>query len=191
MLSNVGLFLLQMLFDCYIYVLVLRFLLQTLHADYFNPLSQFALRLTQWLIKPLQKFIPTIKDIDLAVLLPLFVLEFLKYELVLGLHFQAFPSFSGTLLITLTSILGKFVTFYFYAIIIRVVLSWMAPVHHNPVAFAMVQLTEPLLKPIRRLIPLLGGFDLSPLVLLILLQILQFIVINPLTQVGIGFTVSS
>src|SRR5262245_8528659 len=64
MLTSAALFLIQAVFDLYIFVVLLRFLLQTIHADYFNPLAQFSIKFTQWIVKPLQKIIPEIKGID-------------------------------------------------------------------------------------------------------------------------------
>lgn len=189
MLINIGLFLIQTLFDLYIYIVILRFLLQTMHVGYFNPLSQFAIRFTQPIIKPMQKIIPEIKNIDVAVLLLIIILELIKVTLLLVLQLQAFPNVAGLLLFVLANLINKFIMFYFYAIIIRVVLSWITPVHHNPVFFALTQLTEPVLHPIRRVLPLLGGFDLSPLVALIGLQLLSLIIVTPLFHAATAFII--
>ncbi len=184
MLISTGLFLVQTLFDLYIYIVILRFLLQTMHVGYFNPLSQFAIRFTQPIVKPLQKIFPEVKSIDTAVLLFIIILELIKVILLLVIQLQAFPNVAGLLLLTLANLINKFIMFYFYAIIIRVVLSWISPVHHNPVFFALTQLTEPLLHPIRRILPMMRGFDLSPLVALIVLQLLSLVLVTPLSRVA-------
>ncbi|MFT3741336.1 MAG: YggT family protein [Gammaproteobacteria bacterium] len=186
MFTDAGLYLIQTLFDFYIFVFILRFLLQTLHADYFNPLSQFALKLTQGVVRPFQKIIPDIKGIDLAVLLIIFLLEIIKLSIPLLVKLTAFPNVGGLLLLALVSMIKEFMVFYFYIILARVLMSWLAPTHHNPVQFALVQLTEPLLKPIRRIIPLIGGFDLAPLIAIIVLQVLQLLLIEPLLDFAIG-----
>ncbi|HVV67443.1 MAG TPA: YggT family protein [Gammaproteobacteria bacterium] len=190
MFINIGLFLLQTLFDLYIYIVILRFLLQTMHVGYFNPLSQFAIRFTQPIIKPLQKIFPEIKHIDLAIVFLIIVLELIKVSLLLVLQLQAFPNIAGLLLFALANLINKFIMFYFYAIIIRVILSWITPVHHNPVFFALTQLTEPVLHPIRRVLPMLGGFDLSPLAALIGLQLLSLIIVTPLLHAAASLIIS-
>ena len=189
MFINIGLFLIQSLFDLYIYIVILRFLLQTMHVGYFNPLSQFAIRFTQPMVKPLQKIFPEIKNIDLAVLLLIIILELIKVTLLLVLQLQALPNMAGLLLFALANLINKFIMFYFYAIIIRVILSWITPTHHNPVFFALTQLTEPVLHPIRRILPLLGGFDLSPLLALIILQLLSLAVVTPLMRAAAMFII--
>lgn len=185
MLSAAGLFLIQTLFDLFIYVLILRFLLEMIHADYYNPLSQFSLKLTQWMVQPIRRIVPRSRHVDYATLILLFALEIIKLYLVLSLKFGALPNFIGIFIMTIAELLEKFITFYFYAIIMRVILSWITPAHHNPIFFIITQLTEPLLLPCRRLIPLIGGFDLSPLFALIILQLVNMIVVNSLTSLAI------
>jgi YggT family protein len=187
MLTTAALFLIQTIFDLYIFVVMLRFLLQTLHADYFNPLAQFSIKFTQWIVKPLQKIIPEIKGIDLAIVFLLLALEIIKLLLLFAIEFQGIPHIGGILLFCVASLLGKLLTFYFYAIIIRVIISLVAPNPRNPIFFTLYQLTEPVLRPLRRVIPAIGGFDLSPLLAMILTQLLSLVIISPLTQLALHF----
>ncbi len=182
MLKTISLFLLHMLFDLYIYVVILRLLLQMIHADFFNPLAQFAIRFTQPLVHPLQKILPEVKRVDLAVIVLLLLLEIVKELVMYRLQLQHFPSVGGLLLLTLAELMKKFLTFYFYAILFRTVMSFVSPSHHNPVYFALSQLVEPILRPARRLMPLVKGYDLSPFMVLIVLQILLVAVAMPLLR---------
>jgi len=184
MFANAGFFLIQTLFDLYIYVVILRFLLQTVHADFFNPLSQFAIKFTQWIVKPLQRIIPEIKHVDLAIILLLFVLEIIKFSLV-SLVAAKFPSIPALLLLSFADLINQFLMFYFYIIIIRAVLSWVMPTHHNPTFFALSKITDPVLRPIRRILPMIGGFDLSPIVAIILTQFLALLIVSPLQYLAL------
>lgn len=184
MFANAGLFLIQTLLDLYIYIVILRFLLQTVHADFFNPLSQFAIKFTQWIVKPLQRIIPEVKHVDLAIILLLFVLEIIKFTLI-GLVSPKFPHIAGLLLFSFADLINQFLMFYFYIIIIRAILTWIMPSHHNPTFFALSKITDPILRPIRRILPMIGGFDLSPIVAIILTQFLALLIVSPLQYLAL------
>lgn len=172
------LYILQTIVDLFTYILILRFLLQAVHAHYFNPLSQFSVKITQWLVGPIHKLFPSFKNkkFDWGILILLFLIGLLKFTFIILLKFGGIPNFGGIVVLSIAEIIEKFIIFYFYAIIIRAIVSWVAPVHQNPVYFAITQLTEPLLFPARRVIPMIGGFDLSPLVVLIVLQLIKLTV---------------
>lgn len=187
MLTTPLVFLLQTLFDLYIYVLMLRLLLQAARINYLNPLAQFSLRFTQPIIHPLQRILPEIKGVDLAILFWIVALTFMKYIFVLLIQFHMFPQITGLLLLVLASIIEKFLMFYFYLIIIRALLSWIVPAHHNAIFFALAKITDPILRPIRRWMPMIGGFDLSPIVALIVLQLLILLIVNPLDSLALQF----
>lgn len=187
MLTNAALFLIQSIFDLYIFVVILRFLLQTLHADYFNPLAQFSIKFTQWIVKPLQKLIPEVKGIDLAILFLLLILEMIKLFVLFCIEFHEVPNIFGLLILSIGGLIRQFLTFYFYAILIRVVMGWLSQVHNNPVYFALFQLTEPVLRPLRRVAPPIAGIDLSPILALILTQLISILIISPITQFAIRF----
>jgi YggT family protein len=169
------LYILQTIVDLFTYILILRFLLHAVHAHYFNPLSQFSMKLTQWLVGPVHKLFPSFKHrkFDWGILSLLLLIEILKFTSIVLLKFGGIPNFGGIIVLAIADIIEKIIIFYFYAIIIRAIVSWVAPVHQNPVYFAITQLTEPLLFPARRVIPMIGGFDLSPLVVLIVLQLIK------------------
>lgn len=184
MLQNILLFLISTLLSLYVYVLVLRLVLQAVRARFNNPLSQFAIKFTQPIVKPLQKIVPEFKGIDFAVILLIFIVTAIKFSLVMLIGVSAWPNIWGLLILCVGEFLRVLANFYFYVIIIRVILSWITPVHHNPLFFLLTQMTEPLLYPIRRIVPLIGGFDLSPLIVLIVLQLFELVVVNPILHFG-------
>jgi len=184
MLTSTLLFLIKIAFELYGWVLVLRFLLQAVRAHYNNPLSVLTLQLTQPIVKPLQYVLPQWRSFDLAVLTLIFAIGLIKYILLFLLTGSSF-ALPGLLLISLADLLNQFCSCYFYLIIIRFILSWLSPAHPNPMTFIILQLTEPLLRPVRRVIPPLAGFDLSGLVVIIGLQLLQIVFIAQLNAVAL------
>lgn len=187
-INSAGLFLIQLVFDLYIFILLLRFLLQVVYADYFNPIVQFVVKCTQILVKPLPAIFPRYKNIDARILLLMLVFEGIKLSLLFVLAHNSAPSIVGILLWTIGNLLGKLCGFYFYIIIIRAILSWFSPTHYSPAYTILYQLTEPLLMPIRRFLPLMGSFDLSPLLLIILLQLLLIFIVGPIVAAGIFYS---
>ncbi len=184
--SNAGIFLIQTLLDLYLYVMLLRLLLHAVHADYYNPVVQVIIKLTQPIVKPLQKVTPPIKGIDLAVIFWLLVIDFIKLILIVWLESALFPQVIGIIIWTIGDLLNKLFDLYFYIIIIRAIMSWLVPTSHNPTFFVIVQLTEPLLHPARRIMPPISGLDLSPILVLIILQLSKIFISTPLIHLGIG-----
>lgn len=182
--TNAGIFLVGLIFDLYIIILMLRLLMQKLGASYYNPISQVVIRLTNIFVSPLQRIIPGFKGFDLAIVLLLVLLEFIQVLLLLWLRAGWLPKFSGLVIIVIATLGNKFLNLYFYAIILRVVMSWIASLQHNPIAEIIFLITESLMRPMRRLIPSIAGFDFSPIVLLILLQLISILVFRPLIEFG-------
>jgi len=186
MLTNAMLFFIQTLFNLYIYVVVLRLLLQAIRVRFDNPLAQFAIKFTQPVVGPLQRVFPEFKGLDIAILIFAFGLEIIKFFLLLLLETTSLPNIGGIALLSLADLLRHLSNFYFYAIIFRAILSLVALMRYNPIVFTINQLTEPLLQPIRRVVPLVGGFDLSPIIVLVLLQLFEMLVVGSLIQAGMG-----
>lgn len=172
--THAGLFLIQTLFNLYLTVLLVRMLLQAVRADYFNPISQAIVKLTNPLLTPLRSVIPNRGRMDWGALLVLLVLQAIKLMLMLAIVGQAFSPLPLLIQTVVESIRLVFNTL-FYAIIIRAVLSFVDPYGQNPLARVLTQITEPLLGPARQVIPPIGGLDLSPLVVLIGMQLLMIL----------------
>lgn len=184
MLTDAGAYLIHTLFNLYVYVIILRLLLQAVRIHFNNPLAQFAVKYTQPVVKHLQTVLPVVKRIDLAILLFALGVEIVMFLLLSLLNLGSFPNLAGIVLLSVGDLLRHFSTFYFYAILAQVVFSWLVLLRYTPVSFAVTQLTEPVLAPLRRLIPPIAGFDLSALIALILLHLFEILLVAPLMGVG-------
>ncbi|MCF7981982.1 MAG: YggT family protein [Pseudomonadales bacterium] len=179
-LVNAAIFLVKTLFSLYILAVLLRFLLQIARADFYNPLSQAIVKVTDPALRPLRRIIPGIGGIDLSSLVLALIIQIAAICLIFLLLGQNVPNF---LLVTLWACVGlaaSVLNIYFYALIIVIVLSWIAPQSYNPGAILVQQITEPIMRPARNLIPPIGGLDLSPIFIFIAINLIEILVINRL-----------
>ncbi len=165
-------FLLITLFDLYAMVVILRFMLQLFRADFYNPLSQFVVKATNPILIPLRKVIPGVAGMDMASLLFAYLIILAKFFLLGGLS-GSFYSPAMMLIIGLADLLNQALNLIFWLVLIRVIMSWVNPMANNPFMMVIYQVTEPIMAPVRRIIPPMGGLDLSPIVLIIGLQFLM------------------
>ena len=172
--TEAGVLIVQVVFGLYILAVLLRFLFQLSRADFYNPISQFLVALTNPLLIPLRRIIPGLMGIDLASLVLLLALQLLEVYVLSWLNNLA-VTLLPLVVASLVSLVRLTINVYFYAILLRVILSWFMPygMRQNPAGDLLVSLTEPLMRPARRLIPAVGGLDLSPIVVLVGLQLLQ------------------
>lgn len=178
--SGLAVFLTDTLVSLYVFALMLRFLLQWVEADFYNPISQFLVKLTHPPLRYLRRFIPPVQRVDTASLLLMLALQALGDYLVFTL--QGIEVSAGSLLVVaLGQLLEMLYNILFYSILFSVVLSWVAPRGYNPAVKLLFDLTEPLLGFFRRYVPAMGGIDLSPLFVLIALQFAKM-AIMPLLQ---------
>lgn len=171
---NAMYFLINTVFDLYILVILLRLWLQFVRADFYNPFSQMVVKLTQPVLKPLRRFIPSIGSFDTATLVFAIVVAVIKLYVLVALGI-AQATFIGALIFSVGVVLKQIFQMIFWVLILRAILSWVSQ-GRSPIEFVMHQLTEPLLGPVRRVIPSMGGLDLSVLVVLIAVQFLQMLV---------------
>ncbi|MGL6261381.1 YggT family protein [Vibrio sp. WXL210] len=168
-------FLISTLFDLYIMVVILRIWLQAARADFYNPFSQFIVKATQPVVGPLRRVIPSIGSLDLATLLFAYVLCVLKFVALVFLTSKGAAAFSfDYLYLGFLSLVKAAGGLLFWVLLIRAILSWVSQ-GRSPIEYVFHQLTEPMLAPIRRFIPAMGGFDFSVLVLFIGLQFANFL----------------
>lgn len=173
-LNNAGMFLIQTIFGLYIFILLLRLILQMVHADYYNPVSQMVILITQ----PFAKL--------LYIVILLIICTVAKLFLLVWMRTGVLPNGWGILIWSFGMLLEYLFNIFFYAILIRAILSWLGPHKHNAITVLLMQVTEPLLAPARKRIKPFKGFDFSPLVLLLLLQLLSILIAYPLMQLGAG-----
>ena len=171
-LNDAAVFIIKTLGSLYLLIVLLRFILQLVRANFYNPICQFIVKATQPLLKPLRRVIPSMFGLDMSSLVLALILQMLLMAVILTLKGFAVD----WLLLVPWSVIALFSLFLnvlFYAMIISVILSWVAPGSHNPGAELVAQITEPVLAPFRRIIPNLGGLDISPIFAFIVIQLLQ------------------
>jgi YggT family protein len=172
-------FLIQVVFGLYTLVVMLRFLLQLVRADFYNPLSQFVVKVTSPLLRPLRKVIPGLGGLDLSSLLLAWLVksvELLLIYLVSGFGLLVVQA----LVLAIPELLALTINIFLFSILILVVLSWISPVGHNPAVSLLSDLTAPIMEPVRRRMPPMGGLDLSPMVVMVGLILLKMLLVPPL-----------
>jgi len=158
----------------YILVLLLRLVLPWVGADFRNPLAQAILRLTSPLVVPVRRIIPPVGRLDTATVLIAYVVQFLTIVVVVLIN-GGTPRVAPIAIAAVVDLVILTVNLFAFAVLIRVILSWVAPGTYNPATAIITTLTEPVLRPIRRVIPSLGGLDLSPLFAMIFLVALTIL----------------
>lgn len=182
--TQAGVFLIETLFGLYISALLLRFLFQLVRADFYNPFSQFLVKVTNPPLLPLRRIIPGWGGIDLASVVLLLALQVLKLLLVVLLYGRSATP-AGLALLAVAQLLELVLWVFLIAILVRVLLSWVAPYSRHPLTDLLYSLTEPLMRPARRWIPPIAGLDLSPILVLVLLQLALMLLVQPLADVGL------
>jgi YggT family protein len=177
-------FLIRTLFELYIVAVALRFLFQWVRADFYNPISQFLVKVTNPPLRPLRRVIPGYAGIDLASVVLMIALKALEIAVLSLIAAGSVPAPAGLLVISLAEILRLIIWIFIIAILIQVVLSWVNPGAYNPATVLLFRLTEPMLAPARRLIPPVGGLDLSPIAVFIFLQLTLILLVKPLAHWG-------
>ena len=148
MLAKIFITVLQFVSMFYLTVVLLRFLLQLARADFYNPISQFVVKATNAPLRPLRRVIPGIGGVDGASLL----------------------AWSGVY------VLDLIINIYFWSVLAVVIISWVAPQSDHPAIALVAQITEPVMRPVRNIVPPLGGLDLSPIFVFLILNVLRVVV---------------
>jgi YggT family protein len=159
----------------YLLVLLLRFWMPLLGADFRNPLAQGILKLTSPVVIPLRRILPAVGRIDTATVLVAFIIQYVTI-LILLLIIGERAGFVPIAVTAVVKLLVLSINLFVYAIFIRIILSWLSQGAYNPATAIIATLTEPVLRPFRRLIPPIGGFDISPVFAIILLFALTIVV---------------
>ncbi|MFZ9034555.1 MAG: YggT family protein [Francisellaceae bacterium] len=175
-LNNVGGFLVEILFSLFLYAVLLRFFLQWVKADFYNPFCQLIIRLTNPLLLPLRKVIPGFFKLDIAAVVLAYVVVVLQL-ILLSFLLSTQIAWHIIWVLALFKLILTTITLYIWLIIIRSIASWFSHGSYNPALVALYQLTEPLLARARRIIkPTASGFDFSPLLVLLILFCLQIFI---------------
>ena len=163
-------FLVQTLFGLYMLLVLLRLLFQLVRADFYNPLSQFIVKATNPPLIPLRRIVPGIAGIDLSCIVILVVLQLVELWVISQLKGYSLP-FMSLFMFSVAELVRLTINVFFWSVLLQVILSWVNPSSYNPVIGLLYSLNEPLLRPVRRLLPSLSGLDLSPLIVVIALKL--------------------
>ena len=174
-------FLIDTLLSLYILAVLLRFLLQWSSAEFYNPISQFLVKITHPPLKILRRIIPSIGKIDTSSIVLAMLLQVLITYIILVLKGVSI-SFGALTVLSFTQLLSLIINVFIFSVFARAILSWINPGSYNAASSILYSLTEPLLTLSRKLIPDLGGIDLSPLIALLALQLVKMLLLPPLQQ---------
>lgn len=182
-ISSAIVFIVNAFTSLYLLVLLLRFWMPWLRADFRNPLAQGILRFTSPLVVPVRRVVPSFGRLDTATVLVAFIIQYATVLLLL-LILERTAGFAAIALTSIIKLAVLSINLFVYAIFIRIILSWISPGAYNPATAIITTLTEPVLRPFRRIIPMLGGFDISPIFAVILL-LAATIVVNGFKPLGL------
>jgi len=183
-LANAGIYLINIVFFIFILAVMLRFLLQTIRADFYNPICQTLITITNPALNPLRRWIPGFMGIDWPSIILMILLQTLEISLIALLVSGHLPPPISFPVIIVSKLLFMLIYVYIFVIIIQAIISWIQPGSYSPFTVLLYQLSEPLVSPVRRYIPAAGGIDWSLLIILILLNLALILLVAPLQDWG-------
>ncbi len=190
-LNEIGLYVLQTIGSLYIALIVIRFLLQIARADFYNPVSQFMVKVTNPLLLPLRKVVPGIFGLDMACIVLAIALHWVLIEASAAVIGAGFLNPFHVLTWAVVGLLGLILNIYKWGLLISIILGWIAPHNPNPAVLLLNQLLAPMMRPFRRLMPDMGGIDISPIFAFLVLGVLGILLNSAAHEVGIGGMVAS
>ena len=181
--SDTGMFLIDTVIGLYTLIVMLRFLFQLTRADYHNPISQIVVKLSNPPLVRLRRVVPSLPGIDTAAVVLLLILEMCR---IAGINLLSghSPAIVGLVLLSVGELLKLAIYIIIFSIFIRAMLSWFSGAGYTPVLRLMHTFTEPVLKIFRRLLPVTGGLDFSPIAVFIVFMVVLKIVVQPLLDFG-------
>lgn len=183
-LSEPLIFLVEILFGLYITIVMLRFLLQLYRADFYNPVSQAIVKLTNQPLRILRRIVPSIGRVDTSSIILMVILQYLSFALIM-LIVGAKLSPLALALFSIAELINHALNIFIFSIIILAMLSWIVPAYQqNFIIPLLEQLTRPIMRPVRHLIPPMGSIDISPIIALIALFFLKMLLIPPLQDLA-------
>lgn len=183
MFSEIFTLVLDTVSSLYLMIILLRFILQLSRADFYNPLSQFIVKATNPLLIPLRRIIPSVGGIDTASIFLAIIFQGLVLALKMLVLSGGVANPIFLIALSVVMVLGVLLKIYFWALIIMIVASWIAPGSGNPALVLINQIVEPLMKPFRKLLPDMGGLDLSPILVFLVIQVLEVVLKGLQSQV--------
>lgn len=173
--AQIAIYFVQALGSFCLLVLLVRLLLQLCRANFYNPISQFVYKSTRPFLAPLRKLLPAVKTFDTATLAMALLVQWLVIEITLTIAGVGSVPIVQSLAWAGLGTLSMLLNIYFYGVLAIIILSWVAPANHHPLASLLYELMEPVMAPFRRLVPSFGGIDLSPIVIFLVINMLRIV----------------
>lgn len=174
-LLNIAVLVVQTILGLFLLMVLLRLLLQIARADFYNPISQAIVKITDPALKPFRRLIPGLGGLDVASILLAFVVQLVAIVTLLALHSIVLPGAGSLMAWALVGVISQVKYIFYVCIFVVIIASFVAPYSHQPILLLMRQLSEPIMAPFRRLMPDMGGIDLSPIFVFLALQIVGII----------------
>jgi YggT family protein len=176
--TEISIYVIQALANIYLLILLLRLLLQLCKANFYNPVSQFVVKATNLPMVPMAKILPAFKNFNMAIFALAILFQMVTIQASVTIYNGTFVPPLSLLIWSLLGMAAMLLNIYFYGLLIVIVLSWVAPQSHHPAISLLWQLMDPVMTPFRKIIPPLGGLDLSPILLFLILNVLRIMVRN-------------
>lgn len=183
--NEIIVYLVQTAVTLYMMAMLLRFLLQVVRADFYNPICQFLVKVTNPLVIPVRRLVPGVGGVDVASLLLALLLQALAIVVLMALYGLGLPNIGLLLAWSALGIVGLLVNIYFFALLAMIILSWIAPGSNHPAIYLLHQITEPVMAPFRKVLPAMGGMDFSPILVFVLINVLQIALRHMAAGIGL------
>jgi YggT family protein len=183
--SEISGYLVQTLLSLYLLTMLLRFVLQLVRADFYNPICQFLVKVTNPLVLPLRRVLPGFAGLDMASLVLALLLQLAGIIALLLINGLGLPNILLLFVWSVIGVLGLLVNIYFFALLAMIILSWVAPGSNHPAIYLLHQITEPVMAPVRKALPAMGGMDFSPILVFILINVIQIALRHMAAGVGL------
>lgn len=170
---EVAAYLVNTVMSVYLVIVLMRVLLQVARADFYNPICQFVVKVTDPLVRPLRRIIPGLGGLDLATLLLALIIQFATINLLYIILAGALPNAGSALVWSVIGVVATITKIYFFSILASIIFSWIAPGSQHPALALLHQINEPVMAPIRKVLPPMGGLDLSPILVFIVINVLN------------------
>ncbi|MBT4853565.1 MAG: YggT family protein [Halieaceae bacterium] len=184
-LNEIARYLLETAASFYLILTVLRGMLQLARADFYNPISQFVVRATNPPLRVIHRVIPSAGRFDPAVLILAVLVQVLAIVAQLTLSGFSLPDITSLLIWSVLGVVGLIINTYLIALVVMIVISWVAPGTRHPAVLLTYQITEPIMSPVRSMLPSMGGLDFSPIVIFIAINMIQIALSHMATAAGL------
>ncbi len=183
--SDVVIFLVRSVLMLFLIFVLLRVLLQVARADFYNPISQAIVKVTNPLLKPLRRIIPGFGGLDMAGILLAVLIQILAIIILLALRGLGMPPIANIIAWGGLGLIALILDIYWIAVLVSIVASFIAPYSDHPALTLIRQVTEPVLAPWRRLLPAMGGLDLSPILFFLALGVCEILLYSAARSIGV------